>query len=89
MPVTPQDTFDWLLKYAIKAAEDLGSAKADLETQTARADTAESAVGTLTATVTDLQSRMDAVESVQKAAEEFRATVAPAAPADSLPADGQ
>jgi outer membrane murein-binding lipoprotein Lpp len=89
MPVTPQDTFDWLLHYAIDATKALGDAKVDAATQRARADTAESAVGTLTATVTDLQSRMEAVEGVQKAAEEFRATVAPAAPADSLPVDGQ
>jgi outer membrane murein-binding lipoprotein Lpp len=87
--MSPQDTFDWLLHYAIDTTKALGISEADANTQRARADTAESAVGTLTATVTDLQSRMDAVESVQKAAEEFRATVAPAAPADSVPADGQ
>ncbi len=88
MPVTPQDTFDWLLKYAIKSAEDLGKAKADVATQTSRADTAESAVGTLTASVADLQARVDAVEDIQKQAEAFRATVE-MVPTDSVPADGQ
>lgn len=87
--LTPQDTFDWLLHYAIDTTKALGDAKVEVATQRARADTAESAVGTLTATVTDLQGRMDAVEGVQKAAEEFRKSVTPEVPADSVPADGQ
>jgi hypothetical protein len=89
MPVTPQDTFDWLLKYAINAAESLGRTQSELATQTKRGDDAEATAKDAGEKLSAAQAQLNDIANLAAKAEEFRATVAPAAPADSVPADGQ